>query len=143
MGDRLGDVRLLLGLGRLQLAHRLVEPGAGLRPDAAAAGVDIVRHRPHPRLRGEQRLVVGPPEPLGGLPFLGDGGQQPVQVGVRLGQLGERPQRVGAAVALGGGHGPDRGVARGGQLVGLGQVALRQLRSGLVDPVLDVGDRSG
>ena len=41
-----------------------------------------------PGLRGEQRLVERPAQPFGGLPLLGDAGQQPVQFGVGLGQIG-------------------------------------------------------
>ena len=54
----------------------------------------------HPRLRGEQRLIERAGQPFGRLAFLGDAGQQPVQVGVGLGQPGERAERVGAAGLL-------------------------------------------
>ena len=141
MRDRLGQVGRPLVLRGLQLPHRLGEPGAGLRADAAAAGVDEVRHRPYPGLRGEQRLVERAAEPLGRLAFLGDAGQQPVQVGVGLGQPGEGAQRIGGAGALSVGDGLDRGVAGGAELVGVRGVALRQLIPGGLDAVLDVGDR--
>ena len=117
--DRLVEVGRLRGLRGLQLAHRLGQPGARLRADAAAAGVDEVRHRAHPRLRGEQRLIVCAAEPFGGLALLGDAGEQPVEFGVGLGQLGERAQRIGRARALRVGDGLDRGVACGAELVGV------------------------
>ena len=121
------EVAVPLVLRRLQLPHRLGEPGARLRADAAAADVDEVRHRAHPRLRGEQRLVERAAEPFGRLALFGDAGQQPVQLGVGLGQLGERAQRIGGAGALRVGDGLDRGVARSAELVGVRGVALRQL----------------
>ena len=100
MRDRLGQVGRPLVLRGLQLPHGLGEPGAGLGTDAAAAGVDEVRHPLHPRLGGEQRLVERAAEPFGRLALLGDAGQQPIQVGVGLGQPGEGAERIGAAVLL-------------------------------------------
>ena len=127
MGDRLVEVALPLVLRGLQLPHRFGEPGARLGADAAAAHVDVVRHRPYPRLRGEQRLVECAAQPLRRLAFFGDAGQQAIQFGVGLGQLGECAQRVCGAGALRVGDGLDRGVPGGAELVGVRGVALRQL----------------
>ena len=71
---------------------------ARFRADAAAPGVDVVRHRTDPGLRSEQRLIVGLVQPLGRLPFLGHLGQQTVQVGVGLGQVVNAPS--GSAAPL-------------------------------------------
>ena len=93
------------------------------------------------RLRSEERLIVGAAEPLGRLAFLGDAGQQPVQLGVGLGQLGERAQRICGAGALRVGDGPDRHIPGGAELVGLRDVAPSQLVCRGLDAVLNVGDR--
>ena len=124
--DRLVQVGSRFVLRGLQLPHGLGEPGARLGADAAAAHVDEVRHRSHPRLRGEQRLVEGATEPLGRLAFLGDARQQPVQIGVGLSQLGERAQWIRGAGALCVCDGLDRDVARGTEFGGVRGVALRQ-----------------
>ena len=67
-------------------------------------------------------------QPLGGLAFLGDAGQQPVELGVGLRQLGEGAQRVGGAGALRVGDRlrPQRRGPRSSSLR-VGRVALRQL----------------
>ena len=122
--DRFAQVRRPLVLRGLELTDGLGEPGAGLRSDAAAAGVDEVRDTPHARLRGEQRLVERPVEPLDGLPLLGDAGQQAIQVGVGFRQTGEGAERVGAAVLLGIGDGGRRLVARRREFVLMGGLAL-------------------
>ena len=112
MRDRLVQVRRPLVLRGLELSDGFGEPGAGLGPDAAPAGVDEVRDAPDTRLRREQRLVERPTEPFGGLAFLGDAGQQAIQFGVGLGQSGERAERVRVAVLLGIGDGGRRLVTR-------------------------------
>jgi len=85
-------------------------------------------------LRGEQRLVECAAEPLGGLVFLGDAGQQPIQFGVGVRQLGERTQRICGAGALSIGHGLDRDVAGRAELIGVRRIALRQQRSAWLMP---------
>ena len=95
MGDRLAEVTRFFVLRRFDLPARFGKPGTCLGSDAAAAVVDVLGHGVHPRLRGEQRLLQSPGEPLGGCLFFGDGGQQPAQVGVGFGQSGERGERIG------------------------------------------------
>ena len=141
MRDGFGRVGLPLGLGRLELATGFREPGPRFRADAAAAGVDEIRHRLDPGLGGEQRLVERPGEAFGGFALLGHAGQQPIQVGVGLGQPGEGAQRIRGAVAVGVGDGLGRRVAGGAELRGLWGVRLLQLRGGRIDAGLDVGDR--
>ena len=140
MGDRLGEVGLPLVLRGLQLAHRFSEPSARLGADAASAHVDVVRHRPYLRLCGEERLVICAAEPLGGFTFFGDAGQQPVQLGVGLGQLGERAQWVSGPAALCVGDGLDRHIPCGTEFIGVRGVALSQLIARGLDAVLKVGD---
>jgi hypothetical protein len=85
--DRLGQVVACLSRAacswRTASASRCAPPA-----DAAAPGVDEVGHPAHPRLRGRQRLLEGPPQPLLGPPLLGHHGQQSVQFGIGLGQRG-------------------------------------------------------
>ena len=139
--DGFGHVAFAFGLGRLDLPLRLGEPGTRLGTDTAAARVDEVRHGLYPRLGGEQGLIERAGQALRRFAFLGHAGQQPVQVGVGLGQPGERAEWVGAAGLLRLGDGRHRGLSGRGQFGGLRRVGLLQLPARLVDAVLDVGDR--
>ena len=70
-----------------------------------------------------------------------DAGQQPVEFGVGLGQLGERAQRIGAAAALRVRHRLHGRIPGRAEFRCVRDVALRELPGGLVDAGLDVGDR--
>ena len=128
----------------VELSARLGQTGTRLGPDAAAAVVDVLRHRVHPRLRGEQCLLQRPVETFGGGLLLGDRGEQPIQFGVGLGQCGERAERIGRTAGAGGVESPARRVAGAGQIAQVrrfGFLRVLQRGVGVLDAGVDVGDQ--